>query len=61
MTHNFNEVSESVDGLQIQVNLADPKIKNSVVIISDSNSSTHFHRIKEEGGSGRPPPPHRSF
>ena len=33
----FKEVSESVDGLQIRVNLANPKIKSSVVIIFDSN------------------------
>ena len=42
----FNEVSESVDGLQIRVNLANPKIKNSVVIIFDSNSS-NFWRIRK--------------
>ena len=35
----FNEVYESVDGLQIRVNLANPKIKNSVVIIFYNNSS----------------------
>ena len=35
----FNEISESVDGFQIRANLANPKIKNSVVIIFDSNSS----------------------
>ena len=34
----LNEVFESVDGLQIRVNLADPKIKNSVVIVFDSNA-----------------------
>ena len=38
----FYEVSESVDGLQIRVNLANPKIKNSVVIIFDSNSSNFW-------------------
>ena len=38
----FNEVSESVDGLQIRVDLANPKIKNSVVIIFDSNSSNFW-------------------
>ena len=35
----FNDVSESANGLQIRVNLANPKIRNSVVIIFDSNSS----------------------
>ena len=35
----FKEVSESADGLQIRDNLANPKIRNSVVIIFDSNSS----------------------
>ena len=41
----FNEISESVDGLQIRVNLANPKIKNSVVIILDSNSSNFWRMI----------------
>ena len=41
----FNEVSESVDGLQIRVNLAYPKIKNSVVKIFDSNSSNFWRMI----------------
>ena len=41
----FNEASESVDGLQIRVNLANPKIKNSVVIIFDSNSSNFWRTI----------------
>ena len=41
----FNEVSESVDGLQIRVNLGNPKIKNSVVIIFDSNSSNLWRMI----------------
>ena len=40
----FNGVSESVDGLKIRVNLANPKIKNSVVIIFHNNSS-NFWRI----------------
>ena len=35
----FNEVSESVDRLEILVNLANPKIKTLVVIIFDSSSS----------------------
>ena len=35
----FNEVSGSVDGLQIRVNLANPKINNSVVTVFESNSS----------------------
>ena len=34
---SFNEVSESVDGLEIRVNPVNPNIKNSVVIIFDSN------------------------
>ena len=41
----FNEVSESVDRLQIRVNLVNPKIKNSVVIIFDSNSSNVWSMI----------------
>ena len=41
----FDEISESVDGLQIRVNLANPKIKNSVVIIFDSNSSNFWRMI----------------
>ena len=41
----FNEVSESVDGLQIRINLANPKIKNSVVIIFVSNSSNLWRMI----------------
>ena len=41
----FKEVSESVDGLDIRVNLADPKIKNSVVIIFDSNSGNFWRMI----------------
>ena len=41
----FNEVLESVDGLQIRVNLANPKIKNSVVIIFDSNSGNVWRMI----------------
>ena len=38
----FNGVSESVDGLKIRVNLANPKIKNSVVIIFHNNSSNFW-------------------
>ena len=41
----FNEASESVDGLQIRVNLAYSKIKNYVVIIFDSNSSNFWRMI----------------
>ena len=41
----FNEVSECVDGLQIRVNLANPKIKNSVVLIFDSNLSFVWRMI----------------
>ena len=41
----FNEVSESVDGLQIRVNLANPKIKSSVVIIFDSHSSNLWRMV----------------
>ena len=41
----FNEASESVDGLQIRVNLANPKIKNSVVIILESNLSNFWRMI----------------
>ena len=41
----FNEVSKSADGLQIRVNLANPKIRNSVVIIFDSNSSNLWRMI----------------
>ena len=32
----FNEVSESADGLQIRVNLANPKIRNLVVKIFEN-------------------------
>ena len=35
----FNDVSESVDGLQMQVNLPDPKIEKSVVTVFYSKSS----------------------
>ena len=41
----FNEVFESVDGLQIRVNLANLKLKKSVVIIFDSNSSSFWRMI----------------
>ena len=41
----FNEVSKSADGLQIRLNLANPKIKNSVVKIFDSNSSNGWRMI----------------
>ena len=41
----FNRVSESVDGLQIRVNLADPKIENSVVTVFESNSSNFWGMI----------------
>ena len=41
----FNEVSESASGLQIRVNLANPKIKDSVVIIFDSNSGNLWRII----------------
>ena len=41
----FNEVSESADGLQILVNLANPKIRNSLVIIFDSNSNNLWRMI----------------
>ena len=41
----FNEVPESVHGLQIRVNLANSKIKNSLVIIFDSNSSNLWRMI----------------
>ena len=41
----FNEVSESVHGLQIRVNLANPIIKNSLVIIFYSNSSNLWRII----------------
>ena len=41
----FNDVSESVDGLQIRVNLVNQKIKNSVVIILDSNASNFWRMI----------------
>ena len=41
----FTEVSESADGLQIWVNLANPKIRNSVVIIFYSNSSNPWRMI----------------
>ena len=41
----FNEVSESVDGLQIRINLANPIIKNSVAIIFDNNSSNFWRMI----------------
>ena len=41
----FNDVSGSVDGLQIRVNLTNPKMRNLVVIIFDSNSSNLWRMI----------------
>ena len=39
------KASGSADGLQIRVNLANPKIKNLMVIIFDSNSSNDWRMI----------------
>ena len=44
----FSKVSGSADGLQIRVNLANPKTRSPVVIIFDSNSSNLWRMIFQD-------------